>query len=193
MTTISKMVSMPRFVPIGPGRQTLAPPPAKVVHSCLKPASGPVDNCIMAVTGTHTSGWQGGRTPRRILLIDDERVSRFTTQSVLEKLGFDVETLDDGRSAAEAEATGEYAAVIMDCQMPFVDGFEATAAIRRQQRQGRGRRTPIIGLSARSMAGDEEVALSKGMDVYLTKPVSARKLQAALDQVQVNTGAGSQG
>jgi CheY-like chemotaxis protein len=144
----------------------------------------------MAVTGTHTSGWHGGRTPRRILLIDDERVSRFTTQSVLEKLGFDVETLDDGRSAAEAEATGEYAAVIMDCQMPFVDGFEATAAIRRQQRHIGGRRTPIIGLSARSMAGDEEVALSKGMDVYLTKPVSARKLQAALDQVQVNTGAG---
>src|SRR5688500_7169795 len=122
----------------------------------------------------------------RILLIDDERVSRFTTQSVLEKLGFDVETLDDGRSAAEAEATGRYAAVIMDCQMPFVDGFEATAAIRRHQRQSHGRRTPIIGLSARSMVGDEDVALSKGMDVYLTKPVNSRKLQAALDGLQVN-------
>ncbi len=124
----------------------------------------------------------------RILLIDDERVSRFTTQSVLEKLGFDVETLDDGRSAVEAEATGQYVAVIMDCQMPFVDGFEATAAIRRSQSRSQGRRTPIIGLSARSMAGDEDVALSKGMDVYLTKPVRARRLQAALDQVQVNAG-----
>ncbi|HUR22732.1 MAG TPA: response regulator [Acidimicrobiales bacterium] len=125
----------------------------------------------------------------RILLIDDERVSRFTTQSLLERLGFDVETLDDGRTAAEAEATGRYAAVIMDCQMPFVDGFEATAAIRRHQRQIQGRRTPIIGLSARSMAGDEDVALSKGMDVYLTKPVSARKLQAALDDVARKAGA----
>lgn len=125
-------------------------------------------------------------TRPRILLIDDERVSRFTTQSVLEKLGFDVETLDDGRSAVEAEATGEYVAVIMDCQMPFVDGFEATAAIRRHQSQSHGRRTPIIGLSARSMAGDEDMALSKGMDVYLTKPVRARRLQAALDQVQAN-------
>ena len=124
----------------------------------------------------------------RVLLIDDERVSRFTTQSVLEKLGFDVETLDDGRSAVEAEATGQYVAVIMDCQMPFVDGFEATAAIRRRQSQSQGRRTPIIGLSARSMAGDEDVALSKGMDVYLTKPVRARRLQAALDQVQVHAG-----
>ena len=124
----------------------------------------------------------------RILLIDDERVSRFTTQSVLERLGFEVETLDDGRSAAEAEATGEYVAVIMDCQMPFVDGFEATAAIRRHQRQSHGRQTPIIGLSARSMHGDEDVALSKGMDVYLTKPVSVRRLQAALDKVQVRAG-----
>ena len=128
-------------------------------------------------------------TRPRVLLIDDERVSRFTTQSVLEKLGFDVETLDDGRGAAEAEATGHYAAVIMDCQMPFVDGFEATAAIRRHQHGSHGRRTPIIGLSARSMAGDEDVALSKGMDVYLTKPVSARKLQAALDHIQVHARA----
>ena len=126
---------------------------------------------------------------RRILLIDDERVSRFTTQSVLERLGFDVETLDDGRGAAEAEATGQYVAVIMDCQMPFVDGFEATAAIRRHQRGSHGRRTPIIGLSARAMAGDEDDALSRGMDVYLTKPVSSRKLQAALEHIQVNARA----
>ena len=144
---------------------------------------------FMAARGFPPSGPEGrSPTQPRILLIDDERVSRFTTQSVLEKLGFEVETLDDGRSAAEAEATGQYVAVIMDCQMPFVDGFEATAAIRRQQRQSHGRRTPIIGLSARSMAGDEDVALSKGMDVYLTKPVSARKLQAALETVQVAAG-----
>ena len=126
---------------------------------------------------------------RRVLLIDDERVSRFTTQSVLERLGFDVETLDDGRGAAEAEATGQYVAVIMDCQMPFVDGFEATAAIRRHQRGSHGRRTPIIGLSARAMAGDEDDALSRGMDVYLTKPVSSRKLQAALEHIQANARA----
>lgn len=163
----------------------------KTVHSGLKPGRGSVDNIIMAATGTHPSGLEGSRpTPARILLIDDERLSRFTTQSALEKLGFEVVTLDDGRSAAEAEATGEYVAVIMDCQMPFVDGFQATAAIRRRQRGSDDRHTPIIGLSARTMTGDEGVALSKGMDVYLTKPVTARKLQAALDQVHVQAHAG---
>ena len=65
----------------------------------------------------------------------------------------------------------------------------ATAAIRRHQRRSHGPRTPIIGLSARCMAGDEDLALSKGMDFYLTKPVSSRKLQAALDHVQVNARA----
>ena len=127
-------------------------------------------------------------SPRRILLIDDERVSRLTTQSLLEKLGFEVFTLDDGRSAVEEEATGRYDAIIMDCQMPFVDGFQATAAIRRHQRDAYGRRTPIIGLSARAMAGDDEVALSKGMDVYVTKPVTLRKLKGALEEVDVEAG-----
>lgn len=73
--------------------------------------------------------------------------------------------------------------------MPFVDGFEATAAIRRHQRGSHGRRTPIIGLSARAMAGDEDVACPRELDVYLTKPVSARKLQAAFDHVQVTARA----
>lgn len=128
--------------------------------------------------------------PARILLVDDERISRFTTQSILERLGFEVVTLDDGRGAAEAEATGDFQAVIMDCQMPFVDGFQATAAIRRRQHGSHGRRTPIIGVSARAMAGDEDLALANGMDVYVTKPVSARKLQAAIDKALVVAGAG---
>jgi two-component system sensor histidine kinase/response regulator len=120
---------------------------------------------------------------RRVLVVDDERVSRLTTQTILEKLGFEVVVLDDGRGAADADEATHFDAIVMDCQMPYVDGFQATAEIRRRQMQGHAERTPIIGLSARAMEGDAEVALSKGMDAYVTKPVSARKLQAALDQV----------
>ncbi len=120
---------------------------------------------------------------RRILLIDDERVSRLLTQAILEKLGFEVEVLDDGRGAAEIAATGDFAAIIMDCQMPYVDGFEATAEIRERQAEGLGPPAPIIGLSARTMPGDEEVAIAKGMDAYVMKPVSIEKLQTALEGV----------
>lgn len=119
---------------------------------------------------------------RQILLVDDDRVSRLLTQTILEKFGFEVEVLPDGRGAAEADATGDFDAIVMDCQMPNMDGFEATAEIRGRQAAGYGNRTPIIGLSARTMAGDEEAAIAHGMDVYVTKPVSARKMQAALEQ-----------
>jgi len=120
---------------------------------------------------------------RRILVVDDDRMSRLLTQTVLEKLGVEVVVLGDGRGAADAVATGDFHAVIMDCQMPHMDGFEATAEIRRRQADSHGARTPIIGLSARAMKGDEEAAIAKGMDAYITKPVSVPKMQAALGQV----------
>ena len=127
---------------------------------------------------------------RHVLIADDERLSRFLTQSILEKLGFEVEICDDGRGAVEGEATGDFAAIFMDCQMPHMDGFEATAAIRRQQIATRSPRTPIIGLSARAMDGDEEVALSKGMDAYITKPQNARKVRLALAAVGIEIDGG---
>lgn len=120
---------------------------------------------------------------RRILLVDDDRMSRLLAQNVIEGLGYEVVVLGDGRGAAEADATGDFDAIVMDCQMPYMDGFEATAEIRRRQAHSQGARTPIIGLSARAMTGDEDTAIAKGMDAYITKPVSARKLQAALEQV----------
>ena len=118
----------------------------------------------------------------RILLAEDDRLSRLATQRILEKLGYQVEGVRDGREAVDTEATGEFDAVIMDCQMPRMDGFQATAAIRRQQVAADRSRIPIIGLSARAMEGDSDAAIAKGMDVYLTKPYQVSTLQAALEQ-----------
>jgi CheY-like chemotaxis protein len=70
----------------------------------------------------------------------------------------------------------------MDCQMPRMDGFQATAAIRHREGETGGARTPIIGLSGRAMEGDSETALAKGMDGYLTKPFTVPELRRALDQ-----------
>ena len=121
--------------------------------------------------------------PRRILLVDDDRMSRLLAQTVLENLGFEVVGLGDGRGAADADATGDFDAIVMDCQMPYMDGFEATAEIRRRQASSDRPPTPIIGLSSRTMKGDDEAAIAKGMDAYITKPLSARKFQAALARV----------
>lgn len=118
----------------------------------------------------------------RILLAEDDRLSRLATQRILEKLGYEVEGVSDGREAVDTEAAGEFDAVIMDCQMPTMDGFQATAAIRRHQVAADRSRIPIIGLSARAMEGDSDAAIAKGMDVYLTKPYKVSTLQAALEQ-----------
>ena len=126
----------------------------------------------------------------QILIVDDERLSRFLTQTILEKLGFRVELCDDGRGAVEGAATCDFDAIFMDCQMPHMDGFKATAEIRRQQVATRSPRTPIVGLSARAMEGDEEVALSKGMDAYITKPQSVRKVRDALAKVGIEVDGG---
>jgi CheY-like chemotaxis protein len=127
----------------------------------------------------------------QILVVDDEKLSRMCTQRILETLGFQVVSVEDGRHAVEAEAMGDFVAIVMDCQMPHLDGFQATAAIRRRQVDGHSPFTPIIGLSARTMDGDRETALAKGMDEYVTKPVRVPKLQAALMRVGVRVPAGS--
>jgi len=120
---------------------------------------------------------------RRILIADDDRLSRLLTQNLFEKMGFEVVVVGDGRAAVQAEAREAFDAIIMDCQMPDLDGFQATAAIRRRQTDSRAASTPIIGLSVRAMDGDADLAIAKGMDAYMTKPVNRRKVEAALAQV----------
>jgi CheY-like chemotaxis protein len=119
---------------------------------------------------------------RRILLAEDERLSRLSTQRVLETLGYEVVGVADGKEAVEAEATGAFDAVIMDCQMPRMDGFQATVAIRKRETETGAARMPIIGLSGRAMEGDSDAALAKGMDGYLTKPFTVPELKHALEQ-----------
>lgn len=118
----------------------------------------------------------------RILLAEDDRLSRLATEQLLEKLGYEVVGVGDGVEAVEAVAEREFDAILMDCQMPRMDGFKATAEIRRHQVERHGARTPVIGLSGRAMEGDSEAATARGMDAYLTKPVNVNELRAALER-----------
>jgi signal transduction histidine kinase/ActR/RegA family two-component response regulator len=118
----------------------------------------------------------------RILAVDDNAVNLKVIQAILQKLGCQCVTATNGVEALEALSEAAFSAVMMDCQMPVMDGFEATAEIRR--REGRELHTPVIAVTANAMDCDRERCLAAGMDAYLSKPVSLAKLKDILHSVE---------
>ncbi|MCC7372131.1 MAG: GAF domain-containing protein [Chloroflexi bacterium] len=125
---------------------------------------------------------QHDRTASRpcILVAEDNAVNQRVAVRMLERLGYRADVVSDGREAIQSSQRQPYAAILMDCQMPDVDGFEATAAIREHETSGH--RTPIIAMTASAMQGDRERCLTAGMDDYLSKPVQIDALRAALER-----------
>ena len=110
-------------------------------------------------------------------------MNRLATQVLLESMGYQVLGVGDGAAAVEAYTSGDFDLILMDCQMPGMDGFEATAQIRRQQAKSARARTPIIGLSGRSLSRDRDAAIAQGMDAYVTKPPSVKLLASLLQEL----------
>ncbi|MBI3569338.1 MAG: response regulator [Gemmatimonadetes bacterium] len=117
---------------------------------------------------------------RRALVAEDNPVNQVLARKLLEKAGWDVTLVANGREAIEAQSQARYDVILMDVEMPVVDGFEATAAIRRTE--GPLRRTPIVAMTATAMLGDRERCLAAGMDDYVSKPIVVESLYAALDR-----------
>lgn len=118
----------------------------------------------------------------RVLLAEDTKLNQVVAAGVLKKLGYELEIVEDGKQAVEAFMNGDFHVVLMDIMMPVMDGYEATARIRAFETREARVPTPIIGLSARAMEGDREVALEAGLDEYLTKPVREPDLKDALER-----------
>jgi two-component system, sensor histidine kinase and response regulator len=110
----------------------------------------------------------------RVLLVEDNRVNQRLATRLLEKRGHSVSLAADGREALVALEKESFDLVLMDLQMPEMDGFEATMAIRKNER-GSGNHLPIVALTAHAMKGDREKCLAAGMDGYLTKPIRAHE------------------
>ncbi|MGI8894941.1 MAG: response regulator, partial [Casimicrobiaceae bacterium] len=121
-----------------------------------------------------------GATQRRILVAEDNPVNQEVIIGMLEAHGYRVDIAATGTEAVAAAQRTSYAAVLMDCQMPEMDGYAATTEIRR--REGAARHTPVIAVTAHALAGEREKCLAAGMDDYVAKPLHAEALYAALDR-----------
>lgn len=120
--------------------------------------------------------------PKRILVADDNEINQVVACKFLQKLGFEVEIARNGREAVEAVSRTPYDAILMDCEMPEMDGYDATRTIRRRE-TGQDRRIPVIALTGHASADDERVCLDAGMDAVLTKPVTLPALRGTLDRI----------
>ena len=116
-----------------------------------------------------------------VLVAEDNPVNRKLALQQLKKLGYAAHAVADGREAIDAVVRDDYDLVLMDCQMPEVDGFEATREIRRAE-SARGRHVPIVAMTANALEGDREQCLAAGMDDYLAKPVQLAALRAVVER-----------
>ncbi len=128
------------------------------------------------------SGGRLGASPRTILLAEDNVVNQRVATGLLEKRGHVVVVAHNGREATQAVATQRFDLVLMDVQMPEMDGIEATRVIRREE-AARNEYTPIVAMTAHAMKGDRERCLEAGMDDYLTKPIQVKELLMAIDRL----------
>jgi CheY-like chemotaxis protein len=117
----------------------------------------------------------------RVLVAEDNPVNQRAAARMLEVLGCTVEVAATGREAVEKVHAGRYDLVLMDCQMPDMDGYEATREIRRREAQGRPH-TPIVAMTAHALPGDREKCFEAGMDDFVAKPIRKELIAEVIDR-----------
>jgi two-component system sensor histidine kinase/response regulator len=153
------------------------------LHDCLvtlldHPAGAPDGGSTAPIITRHTLAEARAARRGRILVAEDNAINQLVAVGLLERLGYRAEVVSSGRQALEAVARARYDLLLMDCQMPEMDGFEAARAIRAQE--GEGRRIPIIALTADATDRVRELCRQAGMDDYVSKPIDRELLRAAL-------------
>ena len=190
VTSLGQRGDVARLEPLGFAGYLVKPVKPSLLYDCLvtvlgKPAAGTgkaepdrlLTRHSLAEDEAHAREQRG---KARILLAEDNVVNQRVAVRILEKLGYHADTVANGREAVEALRTLPYDLVLMDCQMPEMDGYEATGEIRRME--GKDKRTPIVAMTAHAMEGDREKCIEAGMDDYVSKPVAPAQLAEVLDR-----------
>jgi signal transduction histidine kinase/ActR/RegA family two-component response regulator len=140
-----------------------------------------------AVNNETTSGARDSALPEqaefhglRLLLVDDNELNAMLASRLMSAIGFEVVTAANGALAVEAVEGRQFDIILMDCQMPVMDGYDATRAIRRSERATSKLRTPVVAVTAYALAGEREKCLAAGMDDFIAKPYSLRELRPKL-------------
>jgi PAS domain S-box-containing protein len=160
---------------------------ARLLECLVEVLSGPRDSAAQPVRDLPRDAAPARRL--RILVVEDNPINQKVSRMQIERLGHDADVAENGAVALAALELGRYDLIFMDCQMPVMDGFEATAEVRRLE--GANRHTPIVALSANAMEGDAERCLAAGMDDYLSKPVSSASLAARIHRWSASERAAS--
>jgi signal transduction histidine kinase/DNA-binding response OmpR family regulator len=145
------------------------------------PSDSPTSDRAVERTPETDHGKMSGAASRRILLAEDNVVNQKVATKLLEKLGYAVDVVSNGQAAVDAWRGGRFDLILMDCQMPVLDGFEATRAIR--DLEGGQGRIPIVALTANAMKSDEEKCRAAGMDGFIPKPIDRVRFTDCLERL----------
>jgi two-component system, sensor histidine kinase and response regulator len=187
LTSLDRSGDMQRFAQIGFSAYLTKPVRTRELLECLNRAlSHSAEDWHMHSQPIITRGTLVATETKRqysgqVLLVEDNAINQRVARRFLERLGCEVQVVGDGRQALEAFERSTYTFILMDMQMPVMDGIEATRRIRELE-SGGTRRTPIVALTANAMMGTLERCLEAGMDDYLTKPLDISRLQDVLDR-----------
>jgi len=185
MTSIGMRGDAGRLKEIGFAAYLTKPVKQSYLYDCLRMATGMQKKSEKQrpdVILTRHSITEDRKNKFRILLVEDNKINQKVALAILGKLGYNTDPVNNGKEAVEALGNTNYDIVLMDCQMPEMDGYEATGEIRKPESNVLDHKIPIIAMTANAMKEDREKCIQAGMDDYLSKPVNPQELSNMLEK-----------